>query len=318
MAKNKIIIGIHGLGNKPPEVLLEDWWRLAIREGLSGIGAERDFNFRLVYWADILNEKPLDPDETDKDSDYFIKEKYIPADHNNSKPQEESVLQKLSDKFNDLIFNKKLHENFPSVTDWVIKNFFSELDIYLNEKTDLENGIAIPVKEVINERLKFELKQHRGESIMIIAHSMGSIIAYDVLTGMENEIEIDTLITIGSPLGVPYIVEKIKSDELKKLKTPEAVKKLWLNLADPEDKLAVNYELNKIFSPNSSGVSPKGMLIKNNYEINGDANPHKSFGYLRTPELSYAVKDFTEPERNKLAKWLKDKLYYFKSFLGNK
>jgi len=29
-----IIIGIHGLGNKPPKPLLEHWWKLAMIEGL--------------------------------------------------------------------------------------------------------------------------------------------------------------------------------------------------------------------------------------------------------------------------------------------
>ncbi len=318
MRKSKIIIGIHGLGNKPPAVLLEDWWRLAITEGLNRIGAKTEFDFELVYWADILNEKALDPDETDDDSDYFIKEKYIPSTESASIAENESVLDKLSDKLNNLIFNKKLHENFPSVTDWVIKNFFSELDIYLNEKTDLENGIAIPVKEVINERLKFLLKQNNDKPIMLIAHSMGSIIAYDVLTEMENDIAIDTLITVGSPLGVPFITEKIKEITSPQLKTPEAIKKAWLNFSDPEDKLAVNYELEKIFSPNRSGVYPQGKLIENDYEINGEKNPHKSFGYLRSFDVSKAIAEFIEPEETGFGKWLREKLKYFKILIGKK
>ena len=29
----KVIIGIHGLGNKPPKDILEKWWKLSIEEG---------------------------------------------------------------------------------------------------------------------------------------------------------------------------------------------------------------------------------------------------------------------------------------------
>ncbi len=318
MAREKIIIGIHGLGNKPPSMLLEDWWRLSITEGLAAINADTDFNFEMVYWADVLNEKPLDPDETDNDSDYFIKEKYLPATHSNNNEHDDSVLQRLSEKFNNLIFNKKLHENFPSVTDWVIKSFFAELDIYLNNKTVSEDGIELPVKDIINERLKSILLMNKDKSIMLIAHSMGSIIAYDVLNELNERVNIDTLITIGSPLGVPFINDKMKLNTEDRLKTPDAIKNAWYNFADPDDKLAVNFELEKIFMPNSSGIQPKGLLVENNYEITGENNPHKSFGYLRTPELAFAIKKFTEPERSKLRKWLDTKLNKIKTIFGAK
>ncbi len=42
---------------------------------------------------------------------------------------------------------------------------------------------------------------------------MGTIVAYEVLIKVEKEINIDTLITIGSPLGVPFIFEKLKNDK---------------------------------------------------------------------------------------------------------
>ncbi len=63
---SKIIIGIHGLGNKPPKELLARWWKEAILEGLRKNNySAKDFNFELVYWADILHKNPLDPNETE-------------------------------------------------------------------------------------------------------------------------------------------------------------------------------------------------------------------------------------------------------------
>ena len=59
---DKIIIGIHGLGNKPPKDLFDNWWQQSIAEGLKRIGRPRhDFNFELVYWADSLHPVPLNP-----------------------------------------------------------------------------------------------------------------------------------------------------------------------------------------------------------------------------------------------------------------
>ena len=43
---------------------------------------------------------------------------------------------------------------------------------------------------------------------------------------------------------------------------------------------------------NAEGVKPVDFEVYNTYEINGDHNPHKSYGYLRTPELAEAIRDF--------------------------
>ena len=77
---SKIVIGIHGLGNKPKEELLKQWWKASINEGLNNIGRTNiSYDFELIYWADILNDKPLNENETDEDNKYYLKEKYFPG-----------------------------------------------------------------------------------------------------------------------------------------------------------------------------------------------------------------------------------------------
>ncbi len=57
---SKVIIGIHGLGNKPNRETLNDWWIEAINEGFKKAGRENlSIPFELVYWADLLHEYPL-------------------------------------------------------------------------------------------------------------------------------------------------------------------------------------------------------------------------------------------------------------------
>ena len=52
-----VIIGIHGLGNKPPGQLLEHWWKLAMIEGLKTSNFDSVISkFEIVYWADILDK----------------------------------------------------------------------------------------------------------------------------------------------------------------------------------------------------------------------------------------------------------------------
>ena len=80
----KVIICIHGLGNKPSKELLTKWWRQSIKEGLKGIG-KYVFNpkIEMVYWADVLYEKPLDEKITDVNDQYYLDEIFVKCTQSN-------------------------------------------------------------------------------------------------------------------------------------------------------------------------------------------------------------------------------------------
>ena len=128
---------------------------------------------------------------------------------------------------------------------------------------------------------------------------MGSIIAFDILTFALPHFKVDTLVTIGSPLGIPFVRSKIaleQNEKLRlgyKLKTPPEVKR-WYNFSDIEDVVAINYSLKDDFDANEKGVKAVDFIIHNDYEINKIKNPHKSFGYLRTNEFSNVLSEFIE------------------------
>jgi len=132
---------------------------------------------------------------------------------------------------------------------------------------------------------------------MLIAHSMGSIIAYDVLLKNQDKLNIDTFVTIGSPLGIPVVIEKIKKEHkfrssAKTLPTPESIKGKWINLYDPEDKIPLKYTLASKYRKNKNGVMVTDYSVHNDYAINNKENHHKSFGYLRTHQMSDLVEEF--------------------------
>ena len=65
---SKVIIGIHGLGNKPPLHILKKWWEMSLEDGLKGINHPFPMNdFHLVYWANFIYSEPLDLQEKDKE-----------------------------------------------------------------------------------------------------------------------------------------------------------------------------------------------------------------------------------------------------------
>jgi len=301
-----VIIQIHGLGNKPPKDLLERWWERAMIEGLKNNNYKTDLpKHEMVYWADILHDKPLNQFEKDKESPYYLDEIYVkpskkllPENHDTRK----KIIGFLNRQLNRIFLNEDFSLNYSFITDRILSNYFTDLETYYKEETTVEAASTTKIKDLIRERLLKVLEKYQKDNIMLIAHSMGSIVAFDVLTFLADQIKIHTLITIGSPLGLPIVVSKIAAEQRQKLNgqnfmiTPEGVNS-WYNFSDILDKVALNYELADDFSENKSGVKPVDFLVVNNYEINGVANPHKSYGYLRTPEFSKILNGFILSER---------------------
>ena len=298
---SKVIIAIHGLGNKPPKEQLQAWGRMAIEEGLNNLGVNISLpSFELVYWADLLYDKPQTLDEKDKNSPYYLDEVYTRAPKR-YKTEPHEVRQKLQDLFKVIVYKiflgKDYHLRYAFVSQKLMHKYFHELEVYFTEDESFTADFSRGVKEEIIRRVTEVLKKHRNDDIMLIAHSMGTIIAFDVLSFFTKEIWVNTFVTMGAPLGAPFVLSRIASHSksvygLVKLQTPETVTGHWYNFSDIRDKIALDYKLSDDFAPNSHGVKVIDQLVTNNYVMNGIANPHKSFGYLRTPEFSRVLVNF--------------------------
>ncbi|NOZ45522.1 MAG: hypothetical protein GXO79_01945 [Chlorobi bacterium] len=297
-----IIIGIHGLGNKPSSSVLCKWWRKSMTEGLRANNFKTSLpEFEMVYWADILHEEPLNLREKDIHNPLYLEEKYVKAspdfttgNHNTRK----KVVDFLKKQAYKIFLNNDLSLNYSFISDTLINRYFKDLEAYYTVDCVDENDQTCRAQIVMRNHLLKVLEKHKDKNIMLISHSMGSIIAFDVLTFMASHIKIHTLVTLGSPLGLPVVISKIAAEqreifhELKHMKTPPGVTNNWFNFSDITDKVAFEYELTRKFGENENGVKPIDFLVTNNYEINGVKNPHKSFGYLRTPEFAKILNEF--------------------------
>jgi len=299
----KIIIGIHGLENKPPRDLLEKWWIDSIREGLIRIGRPvRRFNFELVYWADCFYEKPQDPAVTNEKDPYFLDDPYVPSDKplGDFKPSaiKKKVLDFVEKKIDNLFFDEKRGIQFEKITSFIVQRLFRDLDVYYHKNCVTARYATEKAKDVLRRKLAHVLAKHRGKKIMLIAHSMGTIISYDVLSHGDPTLRVDTFITIGSPLGLPLIMKKIFEERNLPFRkneaapAPEAVTGRWLNFSDLSDPVAANYNLSDDYSANSLGVAPVDCIIETDYVYEGKRRPHKLYGYLRVPPVSWAIYNF--------------------------
>jgi len=318
---SKIIIGIHGLGNKPPKKLLKRWWKKSIREGLHAIGHPRFFfKFELVYWANFLHPLARDPNIKDRNDPAFLKEPYVPgASPNKKRPSRlrQQFLNYLERQIDKIFLNNDLSLHFASVSDLIMRRFFKDLDAYYSQACIDVKGSDCLIKDVIREQLAQVIRKHNKKTILLIGHSMGSIIAYDVLTQAVPDIKIDTFVTIGSPLGLPIIMSKIASEQKQrlikkaKLGTPKNVVSNWYNFSDLSDRVALNYNLGDDYGANSKRVAVIDKIVYNNYVYDGRRNPHKIYGYLRSPEFAQVVHEFLNYGRNKKVIWLVDKINFW-------
>lgn len=311
---SKLILGIHGLGNKAPKEVLEKWWLEAILEGLKRSRHPRPLlKFKLIYWADLLYEEPLDPGETDEDDPLYLANPYVPAIEHEHKDTHEGlssrILGFIEKQAERVYLNRDAPANYSALIDLFIRYFFKDLDTYYTKSCLGEENLHRPAKVVIRDLLARALRDHRRKDTMLIAHSMGSIIAFDTLTYATPDIKIDTFVTIGSPLGLPAVMSKILTeqgldykDDLM-IQTPENLRRVWYNFFDPEDRVSMKCKLKGDYAGNSRKVAPIDQAVINDYEYNGRSNPHQAFGYLRTQQVARAITEFLDHGKPRVWIW---------------
>ncbi len=298
-----VIIGIHGLGNKPPKPVLKKWWKLSMREGLIKAGRERLFiPFELVYWADLLHEKPLEIKMTTHQNPLLDREPYLPGTMLAAEPQAKPswLLGFIENQLDKIFLNDDMSLNLRGVTDKIIHKYFKDLESYYTESR-LTLDEQETIKTAIQNRLFKVLHKYRHYKILLIAHSMGSIVAYDVLSPQEQPM-VHSMVTIGSPLGLPVIVGRIlaeqkeRGNDLDKPRVPESIRDTWVNMSDYRDKVALDHTLADDYEKNSRGLLVEDKFVYNDYSVDGEANPHKAYGYLRTKEMTESIDTFL-PDR---------------------
>jgi len=125
-----------------------------------------------------------------------------------------------------------------------------------------------------------------GGPFVLIAHSQGSMVAYEALLKLNGKIRVPLFVTIGSPLGFSLIRAKFREwHELERLSVPMGVER-WLNVADRLDPVAFKPSLAEHYQPNpQTGVGIEDLRHRNT----DPQEPHSATGYLRIPKVRQAV-----------------------------
>jgi pimeloyl-ACP methyl ester carboxylesterase len=251
---------IHGISNKPPADDLLRIWRRALAEAteplpLGNLGVTSS----MVYWADLLYEKPED-DLSAYEGVLENTAEAIDGAGNASlptprTPQEEAFLKGLRAQMTALSDEDLATTEPPPVPaepqgalervplPWFIKKRFLNAHLRDVHHYLFDVEFAPPgkpparIQQTIRRRFVAALDAANVSAPhIVVSHSMGTVIAYDCLKRVGDCPPVDGLITIGSPLGLDEIQDQLQPGWTRNDGFPhEKVRGGWANLFDRLD-----------------------------------------------------------------------------------
>ena len=251
---------IHGIANKPPLDQLTDLWcrSLADADGLD-LGAD-GVTCSMVYWADVLYPSPLEQAGAESATNEAALEATATApvglDTGKMSASERAWTVGLATKLDVALGVEEavtvpgsaVHESLERVPlPWpvkrqLMKRLLRDVHHYLfNVEYSPRPGASYRVQDEIRQRTLRALKDGaaRPGPHIVVSHSMGTVIAYDCLKRVAGAPVVDGLMTIGSPLGLDEIQDKLQPEWTKDDGFPaERVRGPWINVYDMLDPVA--------------------------------------------------------------------------------
>jgi len=297
---------VHGIANKPEAAKLHEIWLRRLAQG--GLNLQDEgVTTRLVYWADVLYAEP-DPDVASHEStadDQITEAMSGPLTPAPQTPEERTFLEGLRSQMTaatpgsapqggapeqDTAMLMPL-ERFP--IPWVVKERF--LDTYLRDVHHYMFDVSFSPRAGETYRVQQEIRRRFIEAMsdpritaphIVISHSMGTVIAYDCLKRVGDCAPVDGLITMGSPLGIDEVQDKLRPEWRRHDGFPSAILRGdWINVADRLDvvcgldpRLANDYR--------RAGET----VVEDHFVSNNGWWRHDLTQYLRQPTLQAALR----------------------------
>ena len=255
---------IHGIGNKPAADELHRIWLQSLAAGLDGInlGAE-GITSSMVYWADVLYSEP-DANVAAYERIEANTPKEVDADAHTRSPVPETIeeaafISGIAFKMGGTLAAAEAVEAMPTNRQleglpyeriplpWPLKKAFMETflrDVHhylFNVEFSPRPGVKYKVQDEIRQRFVKAIAAGAGQPgpHIVVSHSMGTVIAYDCLKRVSKTKEVDGFVTIGSPLGLDEIQDKLRPEWTRADGYPsKKVKGDWINVFDRLDPVA--------------------------------------------------------------------------------
>lgn len=305
---NNSIVFVHGRHFKPEKRDLWASWNHAMELGIKRdrpgmLNRYKKASKELVYYGDLSNS--------------FLRSK---GGKYNAKADVKSRKQTLTalSAYTANQFTKATYKKLPGKASY--KEFLADVGASVLGPFRLTEGLVGTVAPDMREYWNFEsefgsyvrgtmiapLKRamNRGDKIMVIAHSLGTMIAYDTLWKFcrssdykpkYTDKKIHTLITLGSPLGDETVKRHLKGAKAEgERKYPNNIMH-WHNVAAEDDFISHDSKIANDFKKMHKLTKIQEITDHKIYNLavrSGDSNPHHGAGYLIHPKVVKIVTDW--------------------------
>ena len=301
---SKHLILIHGRDFKPSKRPLKKLWIDALSNGIERDYGEqkaqqfKDMKPEFVYYGDLSNTflykagRIYNPETDLRDREKalmqlipFEKKDFLEKGRTNYKnlPGQTSKWEFGADALSGLLSIRRIRE-------WAINKWAPDMLSYWDSSeygSNLRGRLTTSLKKALN----------RGDDILLLSHSLGTMISYDVLWKFSHYWEyrdfhdrkITKWITLGCPLGDEIVKMNLKgswfSNDIDKY--PLNVKR-WINIAAEDDYIAHDQKVKDDFQRMSKCCIDEQIDDYRIYNLairKGISNPHHGVGYLIHPRV---------------------------------
>ncbi|MFE0377102.1 hypothetical protein ACFW1M_16275 [Streptomyces inhibens] len=269
------VVYVHGNGNKVRSELLKSQWDTAL------FGRDMAEASRMAYWAPVRYPAPLPdfrPDPLDGGPE-LIEELPARAEAAVVEPPEDFVARTLGEarlEAGEIGLEGRAAADEGALVDWLRDmTYLADTLAHAGEDEEPASGMELPLEALplpqpgrsavfrmlvkhafkdvhayffggagpaMREVVTQALEGLDGGPLVVVSHSLGTIIAYEVL--MEQGREVDLLVTVGSPLAISEV-----QDHLARPPAVPAGVAAWRNASDLRDLVALDHTLRPEYAP---------------------------------------------------------------------
>ncbi|MFG1993844.1 hypothetical protein ACGFJ7_28095 [Actinoplanes sp. NPDC048988] len=271
------IVGVHGVWNhlagKTDEEAVRHHsrtWSGALAHSLGDAAAA---DIHVAYYASCLRvaygHGAPDPDTLDAEEQEWLRE-WDAALSPRAEVGQGRMLKPVRQIISGMATRWHLDER---LTGAFVTVFLKEIKVYFD-------GRDPAPRQAARDRVAGALRRERPS--VLIAHSLGSVVAYEALW-QNPDLKVDLLLTLGSPLGLPPVIFQRLDPEPAdgRGSRPPGVRR-WVNIADPGDLIAVPRWLARSFDGIDEDLeAPIGVF-----------QFHKVVPYLRCAQVADTLRPY--------------------------
>lgn len=288
------VVCIHGIGQEGKSVAqLKAEWDAALRIGLAKAGAAWPARMQTIYpyYGKVLADQTAQVDRGEAVG--LIRRGGPPADESRRYAFYDELLSEIAAARQVPVDTLAGEDGQPlargplnwpwvqalarqlnrvsAIADLSIDTFTRDVWVYLNYRQ-----VQLPVDRIVADAVPDD------EPCVLVAHSLGTVVSYNVLSAMAQRDSIRAWITLGSPLGIEAIYKRLPNLVPKVARKAPAGVGHWYNARDAQDFVALH--------PVDKGVyRGQPEVESSDHVVNATSNQHGIGGYLGDPEVARRI-----------------------------